>query len=50
MLHLDTKTNFPLKVETRNWNNVVMERMRYEDFSFNNNFTDKDFSPKGNGY
>jgi len=49
-LHLDTKTNFPLKVETRNWKNVVMERFRYEDFTFNNNFTDKDFSPKANGY
>jgi hypothetical protein len=43
---LDAETYYPLRVETANWQGVVMERYRYEGFSFNKGLTDEDFALK----
>ena len=43
LLWIDKEWAFPVQVETKGWDGVIWEKYRYENFEFNNGFTDKDF-------
>jgi len=43
LLWLDTDSGYPLAIQTSGWDGLIWERYRYEDFRFNNSYTQEDF-------